>query len=826
MRKLIGVLGALLALALVAGVAAVLWVRTSLPDREGTLALPGLTAPVEVLWDERAVPHIWAASIEDAAFAQGFLHARDRLWKMELVRHAVQGRLSEMMGDATVETDRFMRRIGLWDAARAGLELLDPRERALLQAYADGVNAALDTRSGALPPELLALRHEPEPWEPVHTLAVAKMMSFTLAAYGESVAVARALQRIEPERARFLFPEFPDWGTTIMDPDPAAGDAVPDSGSGGSARSPVFRDRAALADPAPGLRSPVPAAPPALAAALIDGFSVAAASNSWVVDGRWTRSGTPILANDTHLELQAPSLWYLVGLHAPAPNDTAAALDVVGVGIPGAPLAIIGRNRAVAWGMTNAYVDDVDLFVERVDPVDPGRYRVPGGSEPFRVRTDTIRVDGREDPVLLEVRATRHGPVLPLAGGDASSGGDSLVVAVQWTALRPSTVFRGIMGLNLARSWDEFLRAADAMDDPHQNLVYADTAGHIGYVMGGTVPVRGDRRPAPVAPVPGWTGEWDWGADLPFREHPRVLDPPAGYVVTANNRQTRDPVGDIIGQTWNPPFRAMRIRDLITGGAGRYTAGDIHAMQMDVVDLYARRYLDRAVDAASAAGLAQAASLLEAWDGTAGAASRAATLFYLWNELVRDAAARDLYGGEPAYFPMTSAGAVLEARALPWADHPGRRYREIADAAIRDAVSLADRPWGQANRVVHRHAMGRVALLDRLLGLDLGPTPHHGSSSTVNVAHWAYQSPAESFPFTTTAGPSERQVVEMGNLGATGGFVIGTGQGGIPFDRHYDDQLPLWREGGLIPMPLERGAVERRATHRMTLNPRSGNDGS
>ncbi|MGK7310816.1 MAG: penicillin acylase family protein [Candidatus Longimicrobiales bacterium M2_2A_002] len=783
MRKfVVGVLAVILLIA-VAALAGLAWVRSADQGRDGTEVVPGIGDRVEVYWSDEAVPHVFAGSLDDAAFAQGFLHARDRLWQMELVRRAVQGRLAEVMGEHALSTDRFMRRIGLWEAARTGVRELGPRETAVLQAYADGVNAAVERWSGPLPPEFLVLGFEPEPWQPVHTLAVAKMMSLTLAMYGQSVSVARALRRLPEDRVRWLFPGFPDWDATILPPEP-------------------------------------PETPP-LAAALIDRYSVAAASNSWVVDGSRTASGRPIVANDMHLELQAPSLWYLMGLHAPA-TDTLQALDVTGVTIPGAPLVIVGRNRAMAWGMTNAYVDDVDLFIERVDPDDPGRYLTPGGSRPFEVVAESIAVKGRESPDVLEVRRTRHGPVLPL--GDTTASGDT-VLAVRWTAHDPSTVIRAILGLNLASDWSEFLEAADLMDDPHQNLVYGDTAGHIGYVMGGTVPIRGDRRPAPVIPRPGWTGEWDWTGELPFDEHPRAFDPPAGYLVTANNRQTAEPVSRLISATWLQPFRAMRITEMITESGRALDADSVLAMQLDVHDLYAERYVDRAIAAAGAAGLDNVADRLRAWDGDAAPDSRAAPLFYAWNEILRRDLARDLYGGEPSYFTRESATVVIEGQAVPWAADPEARYRELAERAIRETADVAaGRTWAESNHAVHSHALGGVDVLDRILGLDVGPLPHEGSPFTVNVAHWAFRSPDDDFPFLTTAGVSMRQVADLGNTDAAAGFVIPTGQSGLPFSEHYRDQTPLWRNGGLLMLSLDRDAAEASAAETLILDPEVRDD--
>ncbi|MBW3552096.1 MAG: penicillin acylase family protein [Gemmatimonadetes bacterium] len=771
MRRVLPFLLGFVALVGVVAGAAVLYVRTALPRTEGTLEVAGLGAPVQVLRDELGVPHIWAASTEDAVFAQGFLHAQDRLWQMELVRRAIQGRLAEVLGEPALETDRFMRRLGLWRAVLATLDAVSPAERRIMEAYAAGVNAARHADSGALPPEFLVLRHEPEPWRPADVLAVGRMMSFTLSSYSEAVAVARAVARLGPERARHLFPAYPDWGETIL---------------------------------------PAPGEPPPLAVALVDAFSVAAASNSWVVSGALTASGKPILANDPHLGLNAPSLWYLVALHAPG----ADGLDVAGVSIPGAPLVILGRNRAVAWGMTNAYVDDADLFLERLHPADSTRYLAPDGYRRFELVAESVFVKGREEPVILSVRRTRHGPVIPV---DAP---DSLVVSVQWTALGPGSQVAGILALNRARDWSSFLRAVDDLDDPHQNVVYADTAGHIGYIMGGSVPLRGDRRPAPVAPVPGWTGDWDWLGTLPFDEHPRALDPDRGFIVTANNRQVAEPVAELISGTWQEPFRAMRITEMIRNADRPFDDASTRAMQLDVLDLFARRYRDRAVDAAAIRQDTAAAALLRSWDLRASPDSRAATLFYTWVEILRRAAARDLYGGEAGYFTRASVAEVLEARRLAWREDGVGAYRDLARDAMKAAVPLADgRSWREANRVVHDHALGDVGALNTILGLHVGPHPHMGSPTTVNVAHYAFQVPARDFPFTTTAGPSMRHIADMGNLDAAGGFVIGTGQSGIPFARHYDDQRPLWSGGALVPVPLSREAVQRRTTRTLILEP-------
>lgn len=777
----VGALGVIIGLGvlLILFLVGILYLRSAEPERHGTFRLQGLAAAVDVEWDEYAVPRVRAGSVEDAMFAQGYLHARDRLWQMDLVRRAVAGRLAEVMGEEAVASDRFMRRLGLWAAAEESTAALTADELRLVQVYADGVNAALDGWSGAWPPEFLVLRYRPEPWEPVHTMAVAKMMALTLGSYTEATALARAVRVLGPERARHLIPAYPEWGTTTFEP----------------------------------IRPPEPPDTPPLAAALIEAFSVASASNAWVVSGAHTASGKPLLANDPHLQLQAPGLWYLMGLHAPAAGSR-PGLDVVGATIPGAPLVILGRNRAIAWGMTNAYVKDVDIVIERVDPDDPTRYLVPGGSAPFEVSEESVHVRGRSEPELLQVRRTRHGPILPPVPGAA----EDTLLAVRWTAYRPTTVFRGVLGMNVARDWDEFLVAAEAMDEPHQNLVYADTAGHIGFVMTGTVPIRGDREPPPAFPVPGWTGEAEWTGVLAFDEHPKLLDPDAGFIVTANNRQTVEAVADLIGHSWLLPFRAERITEMIRRGGGHYTAEDMLRMQLDLEDLFARRYVDRAIEAADAAGVPDVADRLREWHHRAGPHSRAASVFYIWCEVLRRLVSADLHRGEASYFPWEPAAHVLESRSLPWRMDGEEAYRRAATEAMRQAVRLADdRRWSDLNRAVHAHPLGIVPILDRLLQLNVGPRDHYGSPHTVNVALWAFRTPAASFPFTTTAGVSMRHVADLGNTERAGGFVIGTGQAGVPFSRHYADQHDLWVTGGLIPLPA--AVADRPGTRPMRLEP-------
>jgi penicillin amidase len=803
-----------------------LYLGRSVPEEWGTFALTGLAAPVEVWRDSLGVPHVWAETERDLAFVQGWLHARDRLWQMEVLRRASQGRLSEMFGAATVDSDRFLRALGLWRAALAGADALDPDARALIEAYAAGVNSWLSGRDRPLPPEFSLVRVEPEPWSAANVIALEKVMAMDLALYGATANAARAAARLGEARARMLTPPYPEWGETILhdrpaaaadgerlDPERAAAGGRAVRGLAGAAPDREASWRSAPADPPP----PLPPEVPKLAAEALALGAVAHASNSWVVGGAHTTSGKPILANDMHLALRAPSLWYLMALHV---GD--GELDVVGMTLPGAPFVIAGHNRAVAWGFTNAMVDDVDLFEERSDPSDPARYLVPGGAAAFDTAVELVRVKGRERPDTMRLRFTRHGPVLSDVE-DLGAGGRML--ALRWVAHEPSRTFAALRAMNRAKTGADLAAAVADFTNPHQNVVYADTAGDWGYVMGGRVPVPANGGGPPLLPVPGWTGDWDWTSYLPRERHPAARAPERGWIVTANNRQTAAEVGDRITSRWFGPWRAARITrmivDSVAAGA-RLSAEDVHAMQLDVLDAHAERYRGLAAAAASEAGLDGAAAALRGWDLRASGDSHAAALYYLWLEGVQRGLSRDLYdGGGWSWMPSAAVDDVLERRAVPWAP-PGEARARFA-GILRRAAEYADsvvggRPWGQLHSVRAEHALGTVAALESVFDLNVGNVPHGGSRTTVNVAHYTGGGARK----VSAYGPSQRHVVDMADVDGTGGFILPTGQSGNPMSEHYSDQFARWREGGLWRIPLERAAAEARAVHRLLLVPRDG----
>jgi penicillin amidase len=775
----------LLSVVLVAmvGIYGVHRLRTGPEIRSETLMLAGLREPVEILYDSMGVPHIFATSVEDLFFTQGHVHATHRLWQMEMFRRVLQGRLSEIFGQTTLDTDRFLRTIGLEEAAEAGTPSPDTPIYRQTERYSQGVNAALQGWRGPLPPEFVLLRFRPEPWFPVLSQGIEKIMAWDLGDYQMGLDLAASREVLGDSALAPLMPSYPDWGVTIVDgwPQPREGQA----------------------ESATPLPPPTPSELLAQAylsedvARVLELGSVVRASNSWVVGGERSRSGKPLLANDMHLAMNAPNIWFLVGLHAPG-------YDAVGMSIPGAPGVVAGHSRAVAWGYTNAMVDDSDFFVERVNPDNPEEYLTPDGWAPFETREEVIPVKGN-DPVTLTVRSTRHGPVVTpveeLAGNQ--------LLAFQWVARAPSGTFQALMGMTQARTAEEFLEAMRGFNDPHQNVVFADTAGAWGYWMGGRVPIRASGTP-PHLPVPGWTGEHDWLGWVPFEEKPHVLAPERGYVVTANNAQGRDErARRVTDGNWFAPYRAQRISELLEA-RDLHDAESLLAIQMDPGSAFVDRHIGHAVDAFRAAGLENLALSLESWDRRAELESTEATLFHSWWTSLRLGFMEHYYGGGRGYFPESVVENALEGEVdLP----PG-----LAEEAARAAAEYADLPWGEAHQLTLDHPLAAVPLLGALLRFGRSGIPRVGGPHTLNVAPLTGARP----PFQVVWGPSQRHVVDMADPDGSGGFILPGGQSGYPDNAHSFDQLELWREGRLWLLPIERSRVEARAVATVRMEPGEG----
>ncbi|MGI9038178.1 MAG: penicillin acylase family protein [Gemmatimonadota bacterium] len=782
-----------------------LWFRLSSSARlpGEPVALTGLADSAFISIDSLGIPTIRADEELDAWRALGFMHATDRLWQLELFRRISSGRLSEVFGERALETDRFIRTLGLPRIARRQVEELSSGERAALSAYAEGVNTRIAS-DAQLPPEFQILRIEPGPWTPEVSLGVGLMMNLDLSHWHYDLSRQWAAGNLDPARAAYLRPPYPEWAPATLD-----GSMTPPGGSGGSADS-LFAPATRATPEA--RRSPAPADSwdpiEVLSAA-----SIRSASNAWVVGPSRTAAGYPILANDMHLALRAPSIWYIAVIHSEADD-----LHVAGFTLPGLPGVVVGYNRDIAWGATNGMVDDMDFVLERLHE-DGLRYRNGARWLEFEVRPETIQVRGIEGPRVEEVRSTVRGPVisdaLPYVAGTLSA---------LWLPDRVPVGLDGLFALNRASSMEEFHAAASAFTQPHLNLVAASADGRIGYRLAGSIPVRTWDGALPVAAETagaGWSGLW------PADAHPHATEPTRDYIVTANNLQVHGLDG-AIGGDWPAPFRALRITQALAVRRD-WTVTSTARLQEDVRSLLADRTIKRAIDAARRVGADSVARQLAAWDRMVSVESEAAPIFYTWFYGLRARVAADEWRTAPrlAMFPTSSMLRVLEeGDGNPWVDDVGTAEREtladLEERAMRDAIDrVAGERWGAIHQELHTHPLAQDERLERLFSFDIGPYPSPGGPNTVRPdAYQLWQSldPAgPTPPWSSAYGPSQRLIAEMTPEGPRGFVLLPTGESGNPFSPHYRDMNPAWREGRLVPLSL--GDSPRVPRHAVVLAP-------
>ena len=546
-----------------------------LPRTRGTIRVPGLQGPVEVIRDRWGVPHIYADSAEDLFFAQGYVHAQDRLWQMELQRRAGSGRLSEVLGEATLEIDRFFRVLGLNRAAEAEVETLDGEVRRVLEAYVAGVNAYIASRPGRLSVEFSLLRFSPEPWRPVDSLYWAKVMSWSLSSNWASELIrARLAAKLGADRAADLEPAYPTDNPPIVPvADPPEGTDLPEGVESppNGWRSDALLDALRLAERLfQGDFAAATSAPPPPGLIQAEGNS-----NQWVVAGSRSANRAPLLANDTHLPLQMPIGWYQVHL-------VGEEYNVMGVSFPGLPGVVVGHNEHCAWGLTTAWQDAQDLYVEKLNPENPHQYEYKGDWLEAKVVREEIRVKGRDEPVVQEVVVTQHGPIV------SELVGEETPLALRWVALEPSHLLRSALRYNRARNWEEFRAALGDWSTPAHNFVYADVEGNIAFLQAGWMPVRA--KGYGLAPAPGWTGEYEWQGYLSLDELPQAYNPEGGWLATANNLVVDAQYPHFLSADLENPVRARRIVDLITSKIN-LTADDFARFQRDTFSRQAERFV-------------------------------------------------------------------------------------------------------------------------------------------------------------------------------------------------------------------------------------------
>lgn len=907
-RRVTLVVAAALVVALVAAAAVtVMVVRRPLPQHGGSLELAALTDEVQVARDERGVPQIFASNDLDLFRAQGYVHAQDRFFEMDYRRHVTAGRVSELVGEnpTAQAADAVIRTFGWRQVAERELELLDPTTRSYLEAYAEGVNAYLRTREASelgVEYTVLGMRttlKEIERWDPVDSLAWLKAMAWDLRGnYDEELARAAALRPVagHPQRVEELFPDYPYDAHRPIVTDPAAVVATASTGA-------IDADGAAATGAAATGADSVTAGLPAgdgraversAALAAVDaartvldavpallGEGQGVGSNSFVVSGEHTASGAPLLANDPHLSVSAPGVWYQVGLRCTELSES-CTFDVAGFGFAGMPGVVIGHNAELAWGLTNMGADVTDFYLERL--YEDGTYLYDGERHQLDRRVETIEVNGA-DPVTLTVRSTRHGPIisevlpetaaaggLPVPAGSPPAGFSGYAVALAWTALEPGRSMDAVFAINRAGTPAELRAAARLLDGPAQNIVFATRAGDIGYQAPGKIPVR---RPVPDASVPadgswprlGWDSRYDWQGYLPREALPGVVNPEEGFIVAANQAVMPPGQGPLLTTDWDYGYRSERIRALLEGAIGAGERIDVdaaNAIMLDARNPYAEALVPVLLQIqVEDPFVAEAVDLLRAWsaEGFPQSADSAAAAYFaaVWANVLELTFADELPSSQApdggsrwlavvsqllddpqnAWWDDRTTVDQVEGRDLILTTALERARQQLTNSLGKDASRWE---WGRVHEVNLRHPVLGGEEVPALVRGFVNPDPVAvgGSSGVVNATSWdagarsddavadeegdlEAVAPAEEERdgrpvFEVTAAPSMRMVVDLGDLDAST-WVNLTGSSGHPASPHYADQLAAWAHGETFPWPFSRDAVAEATADRLELRP-------
>jgi penicillin amidase len=773
-----------------------------LPQTRGRMKIAGLNAPVEVIRDRWGVPHIYAQTEVDLMFAQGFVHAQDRLWQMDFQRRLVAGRLAEVLGEKALPVDRWMRILGMRHAAEGDESVLSVEARTVIDAYNAGVNAWIAL--GHYPLEFTLLRYKPEPWTTLDSLSWGKMMAWTLSVNWEAELLrAQLIARLGPEAA------------AALEPGPAADEpyTIP-PGTDFSKIGDTASKRAKSARKLSG--------PPA---------SGGLGSNNWVLSGSRTATGKPLLANDMHLLMSIPAIWYENHL-------SCADLQLSGITFPGVPGIVAGHNGHVAWGFTNGFPDVQDLYMEHIRRTDGGQvqYEYQGQWLEAEIRQESIKVKGKAT-VTQEVTVTRHGPVINQLAPDFSG---ETPLALRWTAYDPEQLFMALYCMNRAHDCLEFREALRNWGTPSQNTVYADTAGNIAYTLSGRVPIRskGDG----LLPVPGWTGEYEWSGFIPFDDLPHLYNPPQGYIATANNRTVDGSYPHYLGSDYISSNRITRITELIKATPKLDIAG-IQGMHFDQVSPHAR-FIAHTIGSLKTDDpeLKIVTDAMGEWDGNLSPNSPEASVYEMFYRrlilLINSDKLGDLmirYLGKGPV-PLLAETSIFGEHAMEWiiswlTDQASARRGtkkassrdELLSEALRTTVdelkhrfgpSMDGWAWKKIHHIRFAHTLGSVKPLDGLF--NRGPYPVGGDSNTI----WNTATSYHDLSADAVVGPPFRFIADLGDLDHCYG-MLAPGQSGHPFSKHYADQVKAWFTRGYHPMIFNRQELEGATEDTLTLLPTS-----
>jgi penicillin amidase len=801
-KAFIGISFSLLIIAIAVSVFLYHLVTKSFPQYNGSANIRGLHSQVTIYRDEYGVPHIEAEDTHDLMMATGYVHAQDRLWQMDLMRRAGEGRLSEILGQPTLDIDILFRTIGLKEVSTAIKASMHPESRQMLEDYAEGVNAFIESHQGKFPIEFDMLRYNPEPWKPEHSILIGRLIAWELnLAWWTDLTYGEIAEKVSPELFREIIPTVPD---SIAVTVPFA------KGTKSTADVREFMDAGRLYR------------------GLFNLGSLEAGSNAWAVDSTKSLTGKPMLANDPHLAMPAPARWYLLHLSAPGWN-------VAGVSLPGMPVIVIGHNDRIAWGLTNAMLDDADFYIEQEDTAKNNHYLYHGNPEPFTLREETFYIKS-SDSVVIQTRSTKHGPVINDVH-PRHKHQDSLQhrfpVAMRWTGLDVSDELYGFSLMNRASTPKDFERGLKELAVPGQSVVYADVDGNIAYWTTGHVPVRGNYQA--MLPQRNASAETEWNGFVPFDKLPHLKNPPEGFIACSNQMITDASYPYYLSTLWEPPSRITRIRELLQSSE-KFAPEDFRQFQMDITSPYSRDITSVLLNAfenneRQDQPVADAITYLRNWDYRFAQHDVATTIFNaffvkLLSNIYEDELGPDLFKDFVFFgaIPYRVTGSLMASENSLWFDNIHTEVREtkneILQKSLSDAIEelknsfgpeMKTWQWGSMHTVTFKHPFGSRKPLDNIF--NVGPFPVQGGGTTLMKTEYKF-----TFPYSVSVGPSMRQIVDLSRP-VEAATVITSGQSGQPLQKHYDDQVPLWRNGGYLTVTIDWNEIRKSGWNKLELRP-------
>ena len=782
------------------------YLKGPLAVNEGELNMPQLSAPVTVYTDEFGVPHVYAENEEDLFFAAGYIQASERLYKMDVIARAVEGRLSEAFGPDLIDDDKYLRVWGFHRIAKNSINNMSAETRNILERSCAGINAYIDEHADDLPVEFKIAGHKPIHWTLEHVIGYARLMGHDLClAWMPEVIFGGVLDKLGDELARDLYPVYPDTKPYIVPQTPNNFSEVAES---------IFLSEKRIRDITGAIGSHI-------------------GSNSWVLGGDMTSSGKPILANDPHLAYSQPPVWFEMHL-------VGGRFDVAGVTLAGVPVVILGQNQHYAWGFTNVMVDDTDFYLEVTDDAHPNQYFYNGEWRDMIIHEEIINVKG-EEPIVHIVRETLHGPIINDVHAVLKEN-ESAPVAMSWVGNYLTNEVDAFIGLNTASNWDEFSNAVEKFWIPGQNMIYADLEGNIGWRPAVALPLRAPGTG--LVPLPGDDPQWDWQGFVPFDEMPYQYNPEQGYIATANNKTIGDEFPYYISAYWEPPARANRIKEMLGVADKKYTIKDMQNIQNDFLSDHARDLTPLFLDLLSESIFANpnataSVDALKNWDYIMGKNSLGAIVFNtLWVKF-----AYNLYGDEmdligpefkDGFFKLANISirnAIYLLEHIPtstWFDDVSTENivenpTDILERSLEEAVAelearfgekTEDWIWGDLHTLTHPHPLAQVKILDWLLDLNVGPFPAAGSGTTVNNMEYRMYN-----PFDVVLGPSVRHIYDFADYDKGGLSILPTGQSGNPRSPHYADQAERYNNGQYRVFPINEDVVKNAGYKKLMMVP-------